>query len=283
MTVCVAAIANNDMIVGASDRMLSTSEIAFEPGSRKVSILTTAIFAMTSGDAAVQAEILAGVRSDIDSYLAGDNVEWLTVEAVVDRYVFHWQKLLRKRSEAALLSPLGLTTDSFLATQSTMDKGVVDRLTNALFGFQIPYASCIITGVDATGPHIWVVENGASRCEDSVGFASIGAGKRHADSQMMTGTHSPARTTIETVVLIHLAKKRAEIAPSVGEATDLFLIGPALGTNAFLSEPHLARLDRAFDRLRKAELKALGRAQTEFGSYLSSLMAQPASSQQEAA
>lgn len=261
--------------------MLSTSEIAFEPATPKVAVLTTAIFAMTAGDAAIQAEVLAGVRREIDHYLGGDEVDWLTVEAVASAYVEQWRRVNLKWSEAAILAPLGLTHASFLASQASMAPHVVDRITDALMNRHLPSVACIIAGVDRTGPHIWVIENGILRCEDTVGFAAIGAGERHASSQMMSGLHSPDKTIMESVVLVHLAKRRAEVAPSVGAATDLFIIGPTLGSNSFLVKTYMEQLDRDFAKLKKAEDRALKKAHKEFGQHLIATMNAAPSPQQD--
>lgn len=268
MTVCVAAIAGS-LVIGASDRMLSNNEIAFEPQSRKVWPITSAVFAMWAGDGTVHAEILSAVDADVKSILEGDDPPWFKVSEVADLYVAHWNRVRRKRAEAALLSPLNMDLEGFLARQGSLDPGVADRLTNALIQYQIPRTECIIAGLDESGPHIWVIEDGAARCDDMAGFSVIGAGARHASSQMMIGQHTPWKSPTETLVLVHLAKKRAEVAPSVGEATDIFLLGPKLGQNDFLSDEYQAQLNRDFRSLQRAEGRAFSKAQEGFGAYIS--------------
>jgi hypothetical protein len=70
MTVCIAARAKMipkagdtvgqpvDVIVAAADRMLTAGDVQFEPSAgTKIFTLSSSIFMMTAGDAALQAEI----------------------------------------------------------------------------------------------------------------------------------------------------------------------------------------------------------------------------------
>lgn len=282
VTVCVAAIANTGMILAASDRMLSTAEIAYEPDSRKIWTFTSAISALWSGDASIQAEVLGLVQRDINGVLAQDEpADWFNVKEVVDLYIAHRNAVKRQRAVAEFLSPLGLDLPAFLAAQATMAPGVVDRLTNALVNHELPFTSCIVAGQDHAGSHLWVVEDGVARCENASGFAVIGAGARHANSQMMIGGHSAQKTPSETLVLVHLAKKRAEVSPSVGAATDILLVGPNLGQHGFLPDEHLAQLDLDYAKLQRSENRALAKAVMEFDKYLASYSATQIAGPQE--
>ena len=63
MTVCIAAICNNSVIFGASDRMLTAGDIQFEPQLQKNYLLTSKIVIQVAGDASVQAEVVQLVRT----------------------------------------------------------------------------------------------------------------------------------------------------------------------------------------------------------------------------
>lgn len=281
MTVCVAAIASNGMIFAASDRMLSTTDIAYEPENRKICNFTTAIVALWSGDASVQAEVLSAAQRDVDAIIAQTPPpDWFYVKEVVDLYVAHWNAVKRKRAEAALLAPLGLNMESFLDRQRSMDAGLVERLSTSLVGYMLPHTSCIIAGIDHTGPHLWTIHDGAVACLDQQAFAAIGAGVWHANSQMMQGKHSRTRTASETLVLTHLAKKRAEVSPSVGEATDILMLGPQLGQHGLLKPDYLLKLDDDYEALAVAERAALAAAVTGFDEYLQEVEAAPAAPQE---
>jgi len=262
--------------------MVSTSDIAFEPPVRKIWVVTNSIFVMTSGDAALQAEVLTAVQNDVAALLTVPNIGWLTVQHVTNLYVSRWNDAKRSRAEAALLAPLGLTSASFIDRQRLLDASVAEKITNAIIGFQLPSASCIVTGVDEFGPHIFVVDNGVQHCEDSIGFATIGSGGRHASSQLMLAQYSPAASPPEALVLVHLAKKRAEVAPGVGAATDLFMIQAELGHHRFLTDDFGKKLDADYLRLQKKERRATDAAIAEFGKHLAGLPKEPDSGQQSA-
>jgi hypothetical protein len=65
MTICVAAICEDNTIMGASDRMLTARDVQFEPPQPKIIPLTKSIVTMISGDSYAQAEILALVYENV--------------------------------------------------------------------------------------------------------------------------------------------------------------------------------------------------------------------------
>ena len=149
----------------------------------------------------------------------------------------------------------------------------------AVVNYSLPSTSCIIAGIDRTGAHIWVVTDGIPSCHDAFGYAVIGSGQRHADSQMVSGKHSPAKSPPETLVLVHMAKKRAEVTPSVGVATDILTMGPNLGEGGQLEDHLLAKLDDNFAALQMAESSAFSSAVKEFDTFLKALLGKVGGSQ----
>jgi hypothetical protein len=256
--------------------MLSTFGVAFEPDSQKVRHFTSSISALWSGNTNILAEVLATVADEISQELECDPPrDWFSVKEVVDLYVARWGDAKRARATAAYLSTLGLTLESFLDRNRSLDPAVVDKLTSSIVSYSLPSSSCIITGIDHSGAHIWVVTDGQATCHDTNGFAVIGAGQWHAESQMISGKHSQAKTPSETLVLVHMAKKRAEVTPTVGIATDIFLIGPKLGQSAPLSDEYLQKLDERFVALKATEIREFDAAVNEFNQYLATLNGQP--------
>jgi 20S proteasome alpha/beta subunit len=71
MTICVACIYNNNAILGASDRMLTATDIQFEPPTRKIRQITNSIALMIAGDTNLHTEIfnrlIPRVNAQIDS------------------------------------------------------------------------------------------------------------------------------------------------------------------------------------------------------------------------
>ena len=72
--------------------------------------------------------------------------------------------------------------------------------------------------------HIYLANDGEITCQDRVGFAAIGIGTSHAESEFMFAGHNVNNFFPETVRTAYFAKRRAEVAPGVGKATDMFMI-----------------------------------------------------------
>jgi hypothetical protein len=229
MTVCIAARAGN-IVVGVSDRMLTSGDIQFEPSAgTKTYFLTNSMFVMTAGDAALQAEIILMVLQEITDRIAKDPNNWWKVSEAADLYVKYYNVIRNKRAENAVLSPLNLNGQSFLANQGTMSSNLVERLARELINFELPNASAIFAGLDPAGCHLYTVHNNEANCVDNVGFAAIGIGDRHASSQLMFARHAWNAPFPETLMLTYYAKKKAEVAPGVGVGTDMVMVGPVLG------------------------------------------------------
>ena len=83
MTVCIAAICRNGVVLGASDRMLTAGDVQFEPEREKIFPLTTSIVALTAGDASLQDELMSKLRVEIDRRIDAEK-RWLTVQEVAE-------------------------------------------------------------------------------------------------------------------------------------------------------------------------------------------------------
>jgi len=291
VTVCIAAICEDRRIVGASDRMITANDVEFEPEQPKIWPLTSSIVALYSGDSALQTEILERVESDVASQIAKDPATWLTVRHVADLYSRYYQATLRKRAETDYLSPFGLDGDSFIRRQREMDPQLVGRLASRLIEYKFQPQAAILTGVDLDGPqttgtqpdtyaHIYVARDADITCHDRVGFAAIGIGQSHAESQFMFAGHTRAKPFPETVLLTYSAKKRAEVAPGVGSDTDMFAIGAALGSYFTFGDHVIAGL-KDIDKKTNEEMKlAAGNAQERMKAFDAEL-AQKAKAREE--
>lgn len=269
------------MIVGASDRMLTAGDIEYEPESPKHFAITNSIVLMFSGDAALHREVAAMVYADTHALIDRNPDHWVEVRRVADMYVACRNELKRKASEAAILAPLGLTHDMFLDEQANMAPTLVRQIAEDLINFPMPRSSCIVTGVDESGAHIYTIDANRITYQNAVAFAAIGIGHWHAESEMMTGGHNDGRGVAETVSLVHRAKKRAETAPGVGRATDMFMINGLGGYNTFRSGiPE--KLDELYERLAEEEKAARQKIHGELDAYVASLRSEPAPEQESA-
>ena len=91
LTVCVAAICNNENIVGAADRMLTAGDVEFEPPQTKVLAVTSSIALMIAGDASLQIEIIHVLQARVAEQIRSTPDEWIKVRTVADCYYRYFQ------------------------------------------------------------------------------------------------------------------------------------------------------------------------------------------------
>lgn len=271
MTVCVAAICADTTVVGASDRMVTAGDVEFEPPQTKVSALSSSIAVMIAGDSSLQLEILYALRDQVNLAIQTTPQVWLNVRDVADWYYQHYQAARQKRAERAILAPLGLDRQSFISKQSQMQPSLVTRLAGELLNFDMPEIEVIVAGVDNSGPHIYVADNRGVTVRDSAGFAAIGIGYWHANSQFMFAGHARWKPMPEALLLTYSAKRRAEVAPGVGEGTDMFMIGPQLGSYFSIGEHVTEALRKIYERTTKRADTSQERARKEVNHYVEEL------------
>lgn len=286
VTVCIATLCQQrnekgevtgSVVLGASDRRITYGDIEYEPPTTKVLTLTSSIVLMSScNDATLQSDILRDLQSDVHARISENPTIWLTVKQVAELYAHHVNQARLKRAEACILAPLGLTASTFLDKSVTLQKDLTAQLAAGMQGFKLPYLGVIVTGVDSSGAHIYVVESGPYQeqsigCYDSVGFAAIGSGAQHANSQLMLASHAWHLNFPETLGLIYIAKKRAEKAPGVGKYTDMFMIGPHLGSYVRVGDHVHKKLASAYEQLSAAEQDALTEMKTTIDQFVSDI------------
>ncbi len=153
------------------------------------------------------------------------------------------------------------------------------RLANELTEYQFAeekngLLEIIFLGVDNDGPllvggkkgtyvKIYVAEGDKLSTRTNVGFAAIGVGKSHAESQFMVAGYWPGKLLNEAILIAYSAKKRAESAPGVGKATDFISIGPKLGNFYKVEDGDLNRLDAIYAKSQKPAAQAFKRAISE--------------------
>lgn len=287
MTVCVAAICNDSIVLGASDRMITAGDVEFEPQRTKIWPLTTSINVMIAGDTSLQLEIFYTLRDLVNQRLQEKPHDWIPVKDVAEWYYSSYMTVRNRRTENALLNPLGLDRGSFVSEQRRLNPSLANKLATDLVNYDMPEIQAIISGVDSSGAHIYFASNAGTSCRDSAGFAAIGAGYWHANSQFMFAGHTSAKAFPDTLLLTYAAKRRAEVAPGVGEGTDMFVCGPVLGTFTTVAPHVLESLRQIYEKTRKRASKAQAQASKEVNKYVEELnrasaaAAETATSQQQ--
>jgi len=257
--------------------MLTAGDVQFEPSSgTKTFALSGSMFVLAAGDAALQAEITMMAAREISARIAKEPHDWWKVREAAELYVKYYNIIKNKRAENAVLAPLNLDLSSFLGNQQTMDNRLVSDLAKELLNFEIPSVSAIFAGLDPDGSHIYTVHDNEVNCVDTVGFAAIGIGSRHASSQFMFARHAWDAPFPETLMLTYYAKRKAEVAPGVGTGTDMVIVGPTVNSLIKVAEPVIKKLDEEYHKIIRAETSAFRRARGEMNAYVEEITKQAA-------
>jgi 20S proteasome alpha/beta subunit len=284
VTVCIAAIHSDHTVLGISDRMVTAGDIQFEPPSPKIHRLTNSIALMKAGDTSLQTQLTQQVSPRIWKMIDTDREKWVPIEEVAKLYRDAYGDIRSERAEKRVLAPYGLDFGSFIAKQQEFTASFLNDLTSKLRTFEIEDAATIVTGVDDTGPHIYVVTNGHITCADKIGFAAVGIGANHALSHFMLSAHAPSTPETKALLTIHQAKKKAEVSPGVGEQTDLFAIGPKPGSYTQIDPvPGLdivGTLDMFYNKYQKGIARLDTVAEARISSFLSQAVQAPPQTQE---
>ena len=214
------------MIVGASDRMLSAPDLKYEPPQKKIYHFYPWVAALVAGDPYAQITLCHRTSA----FFAKRPPQ--TVEELAKTYAEVFTGYRCEIAEAKHLKPLGLDALSLLDRNRDIPPDQVNALKLDLQGSVLDVET-IIAGIDATGPHIFVVTDpGIAECHDLPAFAAIGIGKQHATSQFMLARYTRFEDWRKALLLTFIAKKRAEVSPTVGPVTDLFCINLDRRTHA---------------------------------------------------
>jgi len=276
MTVCIAALCwdsrmSGHLVVGAADRMLSAPDTEYEPSQSKIWSITKSIVAVGSGDTELLTELLEHIIQVVrkrEQRRPGTHWE---LEEVARLYQAEYKRAAAARAEAKILAPLGLTMNSFRSQQKEMSDSLALQIATELWNFRLPDVEVIFTGTDLKGTHIYSSDNGSLAWRDGIGFAAIGAGSPHANSQMMFRGHSKWSGLSDTLLLVYSAKKRAEAAPGVGRTTDMFAIGPGIDSIFSIPSHLLGRLETLYQETQRKAEKAIEKSRRGIEQYLAEL------------
>jgi hypothetical protein len=164
--------------------------------------------------------------------------------------------------------------ESFVTSQSTLNQSVVNSVVEKLGAYSFGAGlETVFAGVDADGagggpcPHIYVASGADISCHDAVGFAAVGLGKSHAESLLMAGGHWPNKPLNETALLVYRAKKRAEVAPGVGKATEMCGVGPKYGSFVSVPPDYITEIDRIYQKFEKEVERSENRAKRSVSEF----------------
>ena len=258
MTVCVATMGNNGTLFFAADRMLTREATQTEPDAKKIYNFDgpPPVTVMWAGSSTNFGEAVGDCLVEARKNPA----RYEFVKDYVELYCNCFSRLIGSRAERAVLAPLGLTRQTLASNRVTNDRA--NALIQLIMSFDLSEedsVEVIIAGHDSEGAHIWSVRNQHPSCHDVEGFATIGIGAEHANSQLRFAGFTRNASAGYAAILAYLAKRRAEIAPGVGRRTDLGMRGV---DRLYLPFPDelIIDFDRERDAFAEAERAALATA-----------------------
>jgi hypothetical protein len=274
VTVCVAAICNaGTTIFGASDEMITSGDIQFEPPQQKIWKVNDSIAIMVAGDVGLHADLWAILMFSMKPTLEKNPQHQWRVRDIAKFYLDAVTTTHAEHAERDLLSPLGLTLSSFFSQQKEMLPDFARQLADRIQRYPMLDASAIVVGTDSTGCHIYVVEDGELTCKDAIGFAAVGAGFWHANSHFMFAKHTRFEPGHRSALRTYAAKKRAEVAPGVGKKTDMFSIGTQAGSYSPLPPDFINHLQILYESYTAAIDSATSAADQQIEDFTNQLIA----------
>lgn len=259
MTVCICAICDSGKsVVVAADRQVTFGpplSLQTElPSDRKIHGLTSTIVALYSGHVPDGEEIISKVKGQIPPS------QKILVNDIAEKVKTAYIDLKRKRQEETILRPwLGTDFQTFQqmlagAALSTGLQQIMGALMQHSLGLDV-----LVAGLDDTGAHLHVATNpGVLLPLDTLGYAAIGTGGLHASIRLTLGKQSKLCKLAETVYNVYEAKKAAEVAPGVGQETDMDIISNGkIATLKKSSVERLVKLHKERPGLSETEIKEL--------------------------
>lgn len=206
-------------VIGISDRMLSSSDmtLTFERDEPKIEVITNKTSVLTAGTID-EPDLIRDVRKKAKGKEHVREIAELFKEA--------YQELRIKHIEDEILNPLaGLRSfKEYQEKQRTLHDALVLELNERIQKYDVGLALLLI-GMDDYGGHIIQIANpGMWRSYDNLGFLCLGMGERHADNVFAWYKYTLSIPLRDAIYIAFEAKKKAESAGGVGEATDMIII-----------------------------------------------------------
>lgn len=257
VTVCIAAVCEFPLegglgIIACSDRMITTGATTFQPQTAKkygFEPIANNVMGLIAGNISPQVAIFDATYRRL---LGAPSTK---TRNIAEMYAQEFAAFQRRIAQEEVLDPFGLTHSEFVERQRRMDPEFIRRIAGDLSNISVGIET-IIAGVDDEGAHLYVVRDrasvlgsglaGTAHIESAVGFAAIGMGAEHAYSQFSLANYARRWPLSRALFLLYSAKRRAEIAPGVGDASDWYFITRS-GASA-LNDEIIRQLDKEYRR-----------------------------------
>jgi ATP-dependent protease HslVU (ClpYQ) peptidase subunit len=225
VTVCIAAVGSENTIITASDLKITKGYYSADIVSLKTWRIHPKWTAMLAGKISHHWPVTGELSRRLD-----DHKEYLE-EDVADLCTKAYISYQRKLAYEKVLSPFGLSLDSFLAKRAELGDTMFERLWGEISRVQVGF-DMLVVGFVGESPRIFVVSNPSEEnpsfityCDD-VQFAAIGSGGYAAESTLFALSEYLGSSTESKIYQVLAAKFSSESASDVGTATYLRVLRP---------------------------------------------------------
>ncbi len=229
MTVCIAAVCDGGQrIVVTADRMFTVTapvNLEFETGEQKIELLSPSCVALAAGNSAYAKEIVY----DTIKGLAGSQRPQIenVAEALKTSYIKIRANKIREQIIIPMLGPdylrheqFNVSIPTYLEKQPGIFQQLVIQSANTNIGCDL-----IVAGIDDGGARIgYIGHPGTLGWLDKLGYGAIGSGAIHATTRLSLGARTRDTSLADTLRLVYAAKKASEVAPGVGNQTDIAIV-----------------------------------------------------------
>ena len=266
MTVCIGAICNNgEAAIVASDRMVTGHypPIEFEHTKPKIFDLTKSCVVLTAGSALKPIELINRTKQALDEIGKPQ-----TVEQIVETMGSLYQMLRAREAEEVILKPRTMSKELFYQKgvnilPSDLFNVIDNQFTRYDYGIQV-----LVVGIDAQAHIRSILNPGLVNCYDTLGFHAIGVGYLHAIQVFIGHRYDTSFSMEEAMNIVYSAKKAAEVAPGVGNETDISVILP--DRIGHIDPKIIKELSKIYQEVRKSPVEVI----KESSSRLASLIAE---------
>jgi hypothetical protein len=199
--------------------------LEFQTVEKKIEALAPSCVVLSSGNSAYAKEIIAGAYAA----LGGNQAPVISsvAEQLVGAFITVRGVKVREQLLVPMLGPdflryeqMNVSMPQYLQFQP----GTFQQLTAQMYNFNLGI-ELLLCGVDQTGAHLaYVGHPGTAAWLDKLGYAAIGSGAIHATTRLSLRSQTRDNKLADTLYRVFEAKKAAEVAPGVGEETDIAIV-----------------------------------------------------------
>jgi 20S proteasome alpha/beta subunit len=219
MTVCIAAITSDNLIVTVADKKLSTGMFSADSSVVKTRGFHREWVAMIAGDDVSHA--LPIIRRAASLFSGKENYFEHAVDALKNGY----KQELSQHAADVVLGRFDLTMENFLENgTSKFTPDVFDTLCDQIGRVDLKCRFLVAGFDEREGPHIFTISSpGIAETYDLPGFWAIGSGSQSALGMLFFRGQNSLMSLAETVYNCFEAKFMSESARDVGQDTYLFV------------------------------------------------------------